>query len=302
MNKNAALVAHNLSKSYNGKAAVDDVSLTLSAGSVTAFLGANGAGKTTALRLMLGLLKPDTGHTLYGGRPLHAWRDPARVVGAVMGGVAGHPKHTLRDHLRMVAAGAGADDEVVGAVLERVGLTAAAGQRLGKLSLGMGQRAGIAQALIGDPAVLVLDEPVNGLDPHSIHWLRTLLRQLADDGKAVLIATHLLAEVEQLADQVTVLAQGRVVAQATAAELGDRATGHVVVQGPDLDRLLPLVRRHDAVLEPTGPGTARVSGIDRFRIGDYAAEQGIPLHWLEERRPSLEEFYLSVAQQEFAAR
>ncbi|GCD46701.1 ABC transporter ATP-binding protein [Streptomyces paromomycinus] len=302
MNKNAALVAHNLSKSYNGKAAVDDVSLTLSAGSVTAFLGANGAGKTTALRLLLGLLTPDTGHTLYGGRPLHTWRAPARAVGAVMGGVAGHPKHTLRDHLRMVAAGVGADDEVVGAVLERVGLTAAAGRRLGKLSLGMGQRAGIAQALIGDPAVLVLDEPVNGLDPHSIHWLRTLLRQLADDGKAVLLATHLLAEAEQLADHVTVLAQGRVVAQATAAELGDRATGHVIVQGPDLDRLLPLVRRHDAVLESTGPGTARVSGIDRFRIGDYAAEQGIPLHWLEERRPSLEEFYLSVAQQEFAAR
>ncbi|MFE0173238.1 ABC transporter ATP-binding protein [Streptomyces sp. NPDC059002] len=296
-----ALSAHGITKRFQGRLVVDGVSMTLSAGSVTAFLGANGSGKTTTLRLMLGLLHGG-GQTLFHGRPLADWRQPARIVGAVFGGVAGHPKHTVAAHLRMAAAGIGVPAGRVDEVLERVGLQEAAGRRIGALSLGMAQRAGIAQALLGNPSVLLLDEPANGLDPHSILWLRALLRQLAEEGRAVLVSSHLLAEVEQSADRAVVLARGRTVAETSIAELASRAGKRVTVQSPQLDLLQPLVREHGGTLEATGPGAALITGLDRFRIGDYAAEHQIPLHWIEERQPSLEDFYLSVAQQEFEVR
>ncbi|MFF3547330.1 ABC transporter ATP-binding protein [Streptomyces platensis] len=190
--------ASGLSCTFRGKRVVDDVSLTLRAGSVTGFVGSNGAGKTTTLRLMLGLLRGE-GATTFQGRPLTQWPAPARVVGAVFGGVAGHPKHRIRDHLRMVAAGAGASNARVDELLETVGMTGAAKMRISQLSLGMAQRVGIAQAVIGSPRVLVLDEPSNGLDPHAIRWLRGFLRDLAADGVAVLVSSHLLAEMERQA-------------------------------------------------------------------------------------------------------
>ncbi|MFK0050113.1 ABC transporter ATP-binding protein [Streptomyces sp. NPDC090741] len=292
-----AVRAQGLTWHHKGKRIVDDVHLDVPAGVVTGFLGANGAGKTTTLRLMLGLTAGQ-GTTRYFGRPLTQWRDPAKVVGVVMGGVAGHPRHTLTAHLRMVAAGAGVPDSRVREVIERVGLTDTADKRLEALSLGMAQRAGIAQALLGDPAVFFLDEPANGLDPHSIRWLRDTLRHFADEGKAVLVSSHLLAEMQQLADRVVVLARGRVVAETSIEDLA-RLGAEVTVQSPRVDELAEPVKQLGASFQLLDQGRARIRGITRFQVGDLAAEHGIPVHWLDEQAPSLEDYYLSVAEEEF---
>lgn len=183
-------------------------------------------------------------------------------------------------------------------VVEQVGLTSTADKRLEALSLGMAQRAGIAQALLGDPAVLFLDEPANGLDPHSIRWLRDTLRQLAEDGKAVLVSSHLLAEMQQLADQVVVLARGRVVAETTIEELA-RLGSEVTLQSPRASELAGHVRRLKGTFELLDDGRVKIRGVNRFQVGDLAAAHGIPVHWLDEQAPSLEDYYLSVAQEEF---
>ncbi|MEU0165294.1 ATP-binding cassette domain-containing protein [Streptomyces iakyrus] len=295
------LTAHGLGKDFRGRRVLSDVSLDLPAGTVTGFLGANGAGKTTAIRLMLDLL-PGRGRTLFLGRPLAQWRAPARVVGTVLSGVAGHPKHSVRVHLAMVAAGAGVPGERVAEVLNRVGMQEAADLRLGRLSLGMAQRVGMAQALLGDPRVLILDEPANGLDPHSVHWLRTMLRAFADEGRTVLVSSHQLAEMELLADKIVVLAKGRVVARTSMSDLTRTAQARVSVQSPALDRLAPLVERRGGAVTVTSAGIGEVTGVSRVLVGDLAAEHSIPLHWLDERPASLEEFYLSVADQEYQSR
>ncbi|MCX4523631.1 ABC transporter ATP-binding protein [Streptomyces anulatus] len=296
-NQPDAVRAEGLTWQHKGKRIVDNVHLSVPAGLVTGFLGANGAGKTTTLRLMLGLTTGQ-GSTTYFGRPLTQWRDPSRIVGVVMGGVAGHPRHTITAHLRMVAAGAGVPDSRVPEVVEQVGLTSTADKRLEALSLGMAQRAGIAQALLGDPAVLFLDEPANGLDPHSIRWLRDTLRQLAEDGKAVLVSSHLLAEMQQLADQVVVLARGRVVAETTIEELA-RLGSEVTLQSPRASELAGHVRRLKGTFELLDDGRVKIRGVNRFQVGDLAAAHGIPVHWLDEQAPSLEDYYLTVAQEEF---
>ncbi|MCX4851832.1 ABC transporter ATP-binding protein [Streptomyces sp. NBC_00893] len=246
MEKGDALIkAQGLSQSFGPKRVLHDVSLTLRAGEVTGFVGANGAGKTTTIQLMLGLQRGE-GRTHFLGRPLNEWGAPGTVVGAVLGGVAGHPKHRLRSHLRMVAAGSAVPDRRVDDLLETVGLADAAGRKLSELSLGMAQRAGIAQALLGDPPVLILDEPANGLDPHSIRWLRCFLRAQAARGRAVLVSSHLLGEMEQLADHVVVLARGKVVAAEPMTEVLKRAADRRVVtlEAPDLSALARLVADH----------------------------------------------------------
>ncbi|MEU3603092.1 ATP-binding cassette domain-containing protein [Streptomyces sp. NPDC006798] len=295
-----AIHAEGLTWKTRGKVIVDDVRMTVPAGAVTGFLGANGAGKTTTLRLMLGLISGG-GRTTYFGQPLEDWRDPARVVGAVMGGVAGHPRHSLAAHLRMVAAGAGLPGRRVTEVLDSVGLADTAATALGALSLGMAQRAGIAQALLADPPVLILDEPANGLDPHTIRWLRDTLRRLAAEGKAVLVSSHLLAEMQHMADHVVVLGRGRVVARTSVEDLA-RFGGEVVLQSPRAAELAEPVRRLDGTFTPGGDGRVRIRGLSRFLVGDLAADRGIPVHWLDERPPSLEDFYLSVAEEEFPIR
>ncbi|MFF4604018.1 ABC transporter ATP-binding protein [Streptomyces sp. NPDC001339] len=292
------LSARDLTKDFRGRRVLSGVSLELTPGMVTGFLGANGAGKTTAIRMMLGLL-PGAGETFFMGRPLTAWRDPARIVGAALGGIAGHPKHTVRSHLRMVAAGMGVPHVRVDEVLDRVGMREAEALHLGRLSLGMAQRIGIAQALLGDPRILILDEPANGLDPHSIHWLRNLLRSFADDGRAVLISSHQLAELGQLVDDIVVLARGQVIARKTIEDLGSAVHSRVTVQSPALDRLQPLVEGKGGTLRLVSEGNAEVTGLTRFQVGDLAAEHSLPLHWLGESQPTLEDFYLSVAEQEF---
>ncbi len=295
--------AEGLGRSFGTKRVLDGVSLTLRAGEVTGFVGANGAGKSTTIQLMLGLLRGE-GRTHYLGRPLYGWGAPGTVVGAVLGGVAGHSGHRVRTHLRMVAAGSAAPDRRVDELLDAVGLSEAARLRLGELSLGMAQRVAIAQALHGDPPVLVLDEPANGLDPHSIRWLREFLRAQADRGRAVLVSSHFLGEMEQLADRVVVLSRGRVVAASPMAELLARAADRrvVSVECPDLAKLAALVEERGGRLAPTGgpdgPG-ATVTGLDRVRIATAASEHGLPLYWLYEAGPSLEEFYLGIAEEEF---
>ncbi|MCX5381852.1 ABC transporter ATP-binding protein [Streptomyces sp. NBC_00083] len=301
MKKGDLLVeAHGLGRSFGSKRILDGVSLALRAGEVTGFVGANGAGKTTAISLMLGLLRGE-GQTRFLGRPLHAFGAPGTVVGAVLGGVAGHPRHRLRAHLRMVAAGSAVPDRRVDELLEVVGLTGAAQLRLSELSLGMAQRAGIAQALLGDPPVLILDEPANGLDPHALRWLREFLRAQAGLGRAVLVSSHLLGEMQQLADRVVVLTRGRVVAQAPMAEIVERVAGRraVNLECPELQLLAKVLEEQGGQLTPTGEHTGLVTGLDRVRIGTLALDAGLPLYWLHEERPSLEDFYLAIAEEEF---
>ncbi|MEV6649229.1 ATP-binding cassette domain-containing protein [Streptomyces sp. NPDC051219] len=292
--------ARGLRRSFGSRTILDDVSLTLRAGEVTGFVGANGAGKTTTIRLMLGLIRGE-GETLFLGRPLYEWGSPSAVVGAVLGGIAGHPRHRVRSHLRMVAAGCGASDVRVDELLETVGLTGAARLRLSQLSLGMKQRVGIAQALLGNPPILVLDEPGNGLDPHAIRWLRDFLRTQAAEGRAVMVSSHLLGEMEQLADRVVVLSRGRVVASAPVEEMLSHAVSRrvVTVQSPDLPGLARLVQEQGGRLEPTGGPSAHITGLDRIRISSLAADGGVALYWLSEAMPSLEDFYLTIAEEEF---
>ncbi len=207
-----------LSKKFGHIVAVDDVSFTVAYGRITGFLGPNGAGKTTTLRMILGLARPDAGSVTIAGQPYARLASPARTVGGLLDAAA-YPGRSGRDHLRVLAASAGLPSGRPGQLLERVGLAGAARQRVGGYSLGMRQRLGLAAALLGDPAVLVLDEPTNGLDPQGIRWLRDLLRSLAADGRAVLVSSHLLAEVAQTVDDVVVISRGRTALQAPLREL-----------------------------------------------------------------------------------
>ena len=214
-----AIQVAGLRKKFGRVAAVDDVSFTVSYGRITGFLGPNGAGKTTTLRMILGLIRPDAGSAVIAGKPYARLADPARTVGTLLDAAAAHPGRSGRDHLRVLAAQAGIPGRRAGQLLERVGLAHAARQRAGRYSLGMRQRLGLAAALLGDPEVLVLDEPGNGLDPQGIRWLRDLLRSLAAEGRAVLVSSHLLAEVAQTVNDVVVISRGRTITQAPLGEL-----------------------------------------------------------------------------------
>jgi ABC-2 type transport system ATP-binding protein len=212
-----------LTKSFGSVRAVDDVSFTVTPGILTGFLGPNGAGKTTTLRMLLSLVEPDSGLAAIGGRRYRDIPDPIRHVGAALEAASFHPGRTARDHLRVHATAGRVSQSRVGEVLELTGLAAAARRRIGGFSLGMRQRLGLATALLGDPAVLILDEPTNGLDPHGIRWLRGLLRGLAAEGRTVLVSSHVLGEVAMIADSVIIMSRGRLITQAPLAELTARA-------------------------------------------------------------------------------
>ena len=214
-----AIKVAGLRKKFGRVTAVDDVSFTVSYGRITGFLGPNGAGKTTTLRMILGLIRPDAGTAVIAGEPYAKLANPAGTAGALLDAAAAHPGRSGRDHLRVLAAQAGIPGRRAGQLLGRVGLAHAAQQRAGRYSLGMRQRLGLAAALLGDPEILVLDEPGNGLDPQGIRWLRDLLRSLAAEGHAVLVSSHLLAEVAQTVDDVVVISRGRTITQAPLAEL-----------------------------------------------------------------------------------
>jgi ABC-2 type transport system ATP-binding protein len=283
-----------LTKRYGEALAVDDLTFTVRPGRVTGFLGPNGAGKSTTMRLILGLDSPDSGTATIGGRRYRELRTPMRRVGALLEARALHPGRTAREHLRYLAASQGINVRRVDELLELVGLSDVAGKRVGGFSLGMGQRLGIAVALLGDPGVIMLDEPVNGLDVDGVRWIRTLLRQLADDGRTVLLSSHLLAEVSVTADHLVVIQQGRLVADCPTEDLLSGQSSSVLVVTPEPLRLAALVGSEGALAEPRGVDTVVVTGLPSARIGELALCHALVLHELTPQQASLEEAFVEL--------
>jgi ABC-2 type transport system ATP-binding protein len=293
-----------LSKSFGQVQAVSDLSFTVEPGSVTGFLGPNGAGKTTTLRMSLGLLKPDVGTATFNGAPYTALAAPLRTVGAVLE-TAFHPGRSGRNHLRVYCRAAGFPLSRADEVLVQVGLADAGNRRAGGYSLGMRQRLALATALLGDPAVLVLDEPANGLDPEGIQWLRGFLRHLAhDQGRTVLVSSHLLSEVEQTVDRVVIVGAGRLVREGSIEELrsGADGAGTVLVRSPEAARFADLMRAEGARVSQED-GTLTVTGTTPAEVGRRAFTAGIELHELRPRTSGLEEIYfqLTSGSEQFAA-
>ena len=289
----AVIEARGLGKSYGGKPAVVDLSFTVQPGSVTGFLGPNGSGKSTTMRLMLGL-DTGAGTTTFDGKRFVDLERPARQVGALLEAKPFHPTRSARNHLRMLAAPAGIPGSRVDEVLEMVGLSSVARGKPRKFSLGMGQRLGIAAALLGDPHTLVLDEPSNGLDPQGIQWLRTLLRSLASQGRSVFVSSHLLSEMALLADQLVVVGRGHLVATGPVADfVNANARTQIVVRSPDMGVLAPALQSRNAQVSQMDGGWA-VTGLAQEQIGDLAHELGVRLHELATRQATLEEAFLDA--------
>jgi ABC-2 type transport system ATP-binding protein len=291
----AAIETAGLTKRYGAVTAVDDLSFAVREAAVTGFLGPNGAGKTTTLRMILALARPTAGHATVLGRPYAQLEHPARTVGANLEVAGAHPGRKGRDHLRALAAMASIPRSRVEEVLKLVELDAAAGRRAGKYSLGMRQRLGPAATLLGDPSVLILDEPANGLDPQGIRWLRDFLRSMAAEGRTVLVSSHVLAEVAQTVDDVVVIHRGKLVDQGPVSRL--TAGGHVIVRSPRTAELRAALER--ASLPATVDGdTLVVDADDPARVGEVAFEAGVPLHELTTRATSLEEAFLELTRDE----
>ena len=289
-----AIEVSGVTKRFGSTLAVDDLSFTVDRGHITAFLGPNGAGKTTTLRILLGLVNATGGTATIDGKPYGALEDPVGTVGAVLDGGMFHPGRSGRNHLRGVARAAGVSDARVDQLLELVALADAADRRAGGYSLGMRQRLGLATALLGDPEVLVLDEPANGLDPQGIRWLRDFLRTLAGEGRAVLVSSHVLAEVAQTADEVVVIAHGKSVAQAPLAELTARSGGGMRVAGPDAARLGDQLRAGGAEVHADGERAILVRGRSGEEIGRVIAAGGIVISELAPAGSSLEEIFFEL--------
>jgi ABC-2 type transport system ATP-binding protein len=292
-----------LSKTFGSVRAVSDLGFTVEPGSVTGFLGPNGAGKTTTLRMVLGLVSPDAGTATFDGVPYAALREPVRTVGAVLE-TAFHPARSGRDHLRVYCRAAGLPDARADETLAQVGLTDAGRRRAGGYSLGMRQRLALATALLGDPSVLVLDEPANGLDPEGIQWLRGFLRHLAHtEGRTVLVSSHLLAEVEQTADRVVIVGAGRLVRQGSIAELREEGEGTVLVRSPDAGRLAGVLRAAGAAVGDEDGDRLTVHGTTPADVGRRAFAAGVELHELRARTSGLEEVYFRLTEgaEQFAA-
>ena len=279
-----------VTKRYGHEVVVDDLSFTVAAGRVTGFLGPNGAGKSTTMKILLDLAAADSGRANIGGVRYRDMADPAHTVGVVLEPNAFHPGRSGRNHLRILADGAGIATERVDEMLEAVGLARAADRHVGGYSLGMRQRLGIAAALLGDPPVLVLDEPGNGLDPQGIRWLRDLLRARAAAGGTVFVSSHLLTEVEHLADDVVVLNNGRLVTSGGLAALQQAGT---LVRTAEPERMTTLVTEAGATVHAAADGDLVVRGISITEIGERACAAGIALHELTPQAGSLEDLFLS---------
>jgi ABC-2 type transport system ATP-binding protein len=288
-----------LTKRYGEKTAVDDLTVTVRPGVVTGFLGPNGAGKSTTMRMVLGLDHPTSGTALVNGRRYAEHRAPLQEVGALLEARAMHPGRTARAHLTVLAATAGLPRRRVDEVLELAGITAVADRRVGGFSLGMGQRLGVATALLGDPATVVLDEPVNGLDPDGVLWIRTLARQLAGEGRTVFLASHLMSEMAVTADHLVVVGRGRLVADVPTAEFIASAGGESVrVRSPRAAQLTALLAQDGVRIESREASVLDVRGLTAAEIGDRAAAAGIALHELTVVRPSLEDAFMSLTRDE----
>lgn len=295
--REAAIVVRNLTKRFGDFVAVNDLSFEVAPGRITGFLGPNGAGKTTTLRMLLGLVRPTTGTGLIGGVTYAQLDRPLQTVGAALEATNFHPGRSGRDHLRVLAATHGIPDSRVDELLTLVGIPAAARKRAGGYSMGMRQRLGLAAALLGDPHVLILDEPANGLDPEGIRWLRGFLRHLASQGKTILISSHLLSEVEQTVDDVVIIANGELVRQGTIEELHGDSTA--LVRTSNAPGLIQALRGAglEAGDEPAqGPGAVRVSTPDLVQVGDIALATGVPVHELRVLRTDLERLYFQLTE------
>ena len=284
-----------VTKRYGPTLAVDDLSFAAQAGQVTGFLGPNGAGKSTTMRMGVGLDEPDSGRVTVNGRAYRDLRFPLREVGALLEAKAVHPGRSARGHLRWLADSNGIGRGRVDQVLEEVGLASVARRRAGSFSLGMGQRLGIAAALLGDPEVLLLDEPVNGLDPEGIQWVRKLLRSLAAEGRTVFVSSHLMSEMAQTADHLVVIGRGRLIADATVDEvIRSSSANHVRVVSPRAGALRTLIERHGASATADGDDALTVTGLECREVGEMAAGAGITLHELSPQQASLEEAFMEM--------
>jgi len=292
------LEVRNLTKRYGRTVAVDDLSFGVEAGRVTGFLGPNGSGKTTTMRALLGLLRPTSGEALVEGAPPVTMRDPLRTIGAALEATAFHPGRNGRNHLRTLAAAAGIPDSRVEEVLEMVELMGAAGRRVKGYSLGMRQRLALAAALLGEPRILILDEPANGLDPAGMRWLRDLLREQAASGRTVLISSHLLSEVAQVAEELVMIRKGKLVAQGSLAEFTAGGGGQVRVRAADLSGLAEALAEAAGSVARDGDDAILVGGIESARIGEIALRRGIAIHELAPQAQSLEERFFELMGEE----
>jgi ABC-2 type transport system ATP-binding protein len=286
--------ARGLTKRYPSTLAVDDLTFSVRPGLVTGFLGPNGAGKSTTMRLILGLDRPTAGSVTVGGRSYADHRYPLYEVGALLDAAAIHPGRKAREHLWCLAQSNRIPRARVDEVLGIVGLDDVAGRRIGTYSLGMRQRLGIAGALLGDPQVLMFDEPVNGLDPEGIVWIRTLFRSLANQGRTVFVSSHLMSEMSLTADHVIVIGRGRLIADAPMRELLVRGAASVSVRSPDAARLATLLVDAGGQVEPGRDGALTVTELTAETIGEVAARNGVVLHELATHAASLEDTYFEL--------
>jgi ABC-2 type transport system ATP-binding protein len=287
--------AHHLTKRFGQTLAVDDLSFALQPGSVTGFLGPNGAGKTTTMRMIVGLDAPTRGTVTIGGRRYRDLDEPLRQVGVLLDAKAVHGGRSARAHLRCVAASNHIPMRRVDEVLGLVGLDAVAQRRTAGFSLGMGQRLGIATALLGDPGILIFDEPVNGLDPEGIIWVRNLLKHLAGEGRTVLVSSHLMSEMAQTADRLLVIGRGRLISDSSVEDFVARSAHRsVLVRSPGADALAAALATAGARVDRPGPGTLKVSGVEAPAVGELAARHGLVLHELTPQCPSLEEAFMEL--------
>jgi ABC-2 type transport system ATP-binding protein len=285
----------NLTKKYGETLAVDNISFTVQPGVVTGFLGPNGAGKSTTMRMILGLDRPTAGRALVNGKPYVDAPAPMAELGALLDAKAVDKNRTARNHLLALGATIGIGASRVDEVIDSVGLSDVAGQPAGSFSLGMGQRLGIATALLGDPSVLLLDEPVNGLDLDGIQWIRALLTELATEGRTVLLSSHLMSEMQLVADNLIVIGRGRILADTSMQEfIRASSPGVVEVVSPDAQELMPLLAAGGVTISSQDGGRLEVAGLDAARIGEIAAANHLILHQLTTVSASLETAYLEL--------
>ena len=287
-----AIAVRELTKTYGRRTVVDRLTFDVRPGTVTAFLGPNGSGKTTTIRAVLGLVHPDSGEATVFGQPFGQLARPVTRVGALIDGSGFHPLRSGLDHLRMLAAAGGVPRARVEEVLDIVDLTAAAKRKTGGYSLGMRQRLGLATALLGDPDLLILDEPVNGLDPAGIRWLRSFLEAFASSGRTVLVSSHLLSEVALVAEDVVVINRGKLVRQTTIGELTGGST--VTVRSPDWELLRAAVLARGASASALGHHTLQVAGLSADQVGVIAAQKHAVLHHLSDSAHDLEDIFLEL--------
>ena len=294
--------ATGLTKTFGDKVAVDNLSFSVRSGMVTGFLGPNGAGKSTTMRLILGLDHPTKGHCRVNGRSYRYAKAPMTEVGALLEARSVHPGRTARSHLRALAATHGISTKRVDEVIELVGLAAVANKRAGDFSLGMGQRLGLAGALLGDPETLILDEPINGLDPEGVAWVRSLLTYLAEEGRTVFISSHLMSEMAMVADHIIIIGRGRLISDSPMSDLIERASGRVIkVRSPDAAQIREVVTRSGRTVTDSGDGAILISGLSAEAVGKEATRRGWVLYELTPVQRSLEDIYMELtdSSQEF---